>query len=394
MPTNYFKINHKLLAWARARARYSEAALAKKVGISEDKYRKFEKGEASPTLRQFFLLAKFLNRPAQFFYMETPPDEPDILTEFRRLPGSEIGTESPELAHRTSLILNYREMAIRLFEGLGEQIPKIDLVARVGDNPTKVGTQIRNRLGISSDEQAKWYGVDSSSYYAYRMWREALERVGVLVFQIPYVSLREIRGFSIPFETLPIIGVNSKEASVRARIFTIFHELVHVIIGERMLDAPSGQLWYLGSNYPTEFFCNQVAAAILMPEDDLPNQLASLGKSKSSNWSDDEILILSKRYVVSKGVVIRRLRDMGMISNSSYQELVEEYDQYVAPSGGEGGNPYKTALSRVGNLLSNLAFRGYYQNIVSESELSSLFGLQASKLGSMEETTFERVSGG
>jgi len=219
---NYIGINPTLLAWARIRARYSQEELAKKIGTTPEKYEKFEEGKASPTLRQFYKLGKKLNRSAQFFFAEIPPEEPDTLTEMRRLPGSEVGKESPELTYRVSLIIDYRRMALRLFEALHEEIPRIGIHAEIKDNPENVAREIREKLGVSIELQSSWRSDD---YLALRTWRAGLEKIGVLVFQIPYVSLSEMRGLSISFDLLPIIGINSKE-NVAILVFQLLPMLV------------------------------------------------------------------------------------------------------------------------------------------------------------------------
>lgn len=383
-----FKINPEMLLWARERGRFSPEELAKKIRVSLKTYEKLEAGDKSPTLKQLYALGKRLNRAPQFFVRNTPPDEPDILAEMRRLPGAEVGQESHELAIRIRLVLDYREMAIRLLGSLGDEIPQLGIKASTQDDVEELSALVRDRVGIDTKEQSKW----RDPYQALRTWRQALEESGVLVFQVPYVSLEEMRGFSIPLEPLPIIGVNTADFP-RPRIFTIFHELAHIIIGEQVLDGSEANLWSLSPDFQVEHFCNQFSAAFLMPRRDVLEQAAEFGNGANDHWDLVEVGRLANRYQISSEVVARRLRTLRLISSASFNELLTDFRARKPVKRGGGGNPYRTRLSRVGMLLSELAFRGYYANVLNESDLSSLFELKVQNLGNLEELAIGTNSG-
>ena len=59
----YLDINPQNLIWARERARYSQEKLEKRVGVSLNKYRQWESGNAKPTIHQVYDLVRMLNRP-------------------------------------------------------------------------------------------------------------------------------------------------------------------------------------------------------------------------------------------------------------------------------------------------------------------------------------------
>lgn len=382
MAANTISISPDVLKWARERARYSEATLARKIGTSEKRYRAFEEGSAAPTMRQLYKLSKSLNRSSGFFFMTDPPAEEDVLLELRRLPGSQPGRESPELAYRVSLIHDYREIAKRLFEALDREIPALEITGSVSEHPNALASRLRERLGVKIETQISWAGDE---YLALKTWREALGEAGVLVFQIPYVDLDEMRGISLPYDELPVIGINSKD-TVKARIFTIFHELAHIAIGDPVLDTAETDLWE--TNQETEHFCNQVAASILVPRDDLLEASAAMGKTKDSEWKSEEIKYLANRYVVSWEVLARRLSELDLISRKSFNEFIAYLRGLPLPKKAPGGDPYKNSVARVGSLLTELALVGYYQNVLTESDLSSLFNLQVSNLGGIEELAF------
>ena len=85
--------------------------------------------------------------------------------------------------------------------------------------------------------------------------------MGVLIFETGSVSIEEMRALCIFHQEIPIILLNGKD-SVNGRIFSLFHELTHLLIGESAIcdDDESNE---------EEIFCNAVAGEFLVPGDDL-----------------------------------------------------------------------------------------------------------------------------
>jgi len=380
----YADINPDVLEWARKRARYDRALLAAKVGVKADRYGWWETGEAKPTLRQLGVLVRLLHQPLQTFFMSDVPDEPEALAGMRRLPGSRIGQESPELATQVDLAIERRAIALRLYRELREEPPSLNMTAALTRRPEEIAGSIRETLGVTIEEQESW----KKPHKAIRGWRAALESAGVLVFQVPGVELSEMRGFAFATRPLPIIGINSKD-SPRGRIFTIFHELTHILLNETFLD-PGGRGWFdIGPAFKVEHFCNRVAAATLVPAEDLLSQARAIGKIGQDVWSDAEVADMALRYQVSRAVMIRRLRNLQLIAKAAFEQLCGEYDSFVPPQKIEGGgNVYANRIAHLGTLIPVLAFRAYYDNRATVSDLSSLFGLKAKNLGRLEERVF------
>src|SRR5260370_3025122 len=101
-----------------------------------------------------------------------------------------------------------------------QQGPRIRLTADVDEQ----AQAIRRLLGVTFDEQLSW----RDEYEAWRRWRAAVEALGVLVLQ-QTMPVKEVRGFSLNGGSVPTIVVSSSDA-VLARLFTLFHELVHLLL--------------------------------------------------------------------------------------------------------------------------------------------------------------------
>ena len=196
----------------------------------------------------------------------------------------------------------------------------------------------------------------------------------------------EMRGFSVALRPLPIIAYNSSDAT-HGRIFTIMHEFGHILLGESVLDsAKAGSHLYSG-NVKVEQFCNSVAAAILIPQDDLHAFDLVRQRSKQGLWSDGDIQQLSRRYNVSKAVMLRRLRRFGFVAQGVYESLVEEYDSYMPQpeSKRSGGSYYNNKLAWLGTLIPRLAFDAYGANRITSTDVATIIEAKVKNLGKFEE---------
>lgn len=374
-------INPAVLRWARERARYEADEVADRLQVSPERYEDWEKGVERPTLIQLRRLAVMLNRSISTFYLRKPPAEPESLRQLRRLPDAPTEEESPQLAVQVLEAMQRRQLALDLYMDLGEEPPSVSIPLDRNDDPEAAGEAIRKELAVSLSEQSGW----AHRYEALHAWREALERLGVLIFHMPGVSMSEMRGLTIAGRPLPIIGINSKDAP-QGRIFTILHEFSHVLLQDSVLHPGDRPLYHISSDSPIETFCNAVAAAVLVPKADLQCDACSMGKKADSKWEDSEVSSLVKRYRVSPAMMIRRLRSLRLIESHCYEALRDQYDRYRAsgPEPEKGGNIYGNKVSWLGTLLPRLAFRAYYNEKITASDLSSIVGLQVKHLGKFE----------
>src|SRR5262245_5704827 len=236
-------VNPSLLVWARERAGYALEQAAEKFRLGKksteeklEKLRLWESGEERPTLRQAQDLAKLYKRPFTIFFLPEPPQDPPVQSEYRRLRGVKPGKESPELRFALRDLRRRRDFAIELFEENEEQPPRFELSAHVNENPEIVGKRLRDATGISLETQLGWKG----EYPAWRAWRDAVEGLGTLVFQIPGVDYEEVRGVCLFIHPLPVIGINSKEAAF-ARPYTLLHEVTHLMLNRVGDERPAPQ---------------------------------------------------------------------------------------------------------------------------------------------------------
>lgn len=109
----------------------------------------------------------------------------------------------------------------------------------------------------------------------------------MLVLQLT-MPTTEVRGFSLSNGPVPTIAVSSSDAVV-ARIFTLFHELGHVLLaaGGVCLPDPAGA----SGDDEIEPFCNQFSGALLLPMEMLRSEASLQGLDRLASDADVELRI-------------------------------------------------------------------------------------------------------
>ncbi|MCX2683762.1 ImmA/IrrE family metallo-endopeptidase [Campylobacter sp. MIT 21-1685] len=74
------------------------------------------------------------------------------------------------------------------------------------------------------------------------------------------ISFNECRGYAIYDEYAPLIFINSKDTSENGKIFTLLHELAHILLKHSGVSSYDFDL-------QEEYRCNEIAGEILMPSE-------------------------------------------------------------------------------------------------------------------------------
>ncbi|HMH71975.1 MAG TPA: ImmA/IrrE family metallo-endopeptidase, partial [Bradyrhizobium sp.] len=214
----------------------------------------------------------------------------------------------------------------------------------------------------------------------------------ILVFVVPRLKMKEMRGTALAEAALPVILVNSKDRG-NGRVFTLLHEFCHLAlrqsgvsnIGGDRTDAP---------NPAVERFCNAVAAAALMPSDWLLREQLVVQKGAQKSWRDDELEALAARFGVSQEAVLRRLLTLGRTTQAFYdsrrsvfQKLYDDLDEKKETS--DGGPKYHlVVLSQLGRTFTRLVFQGYHDRYFTLRDVAGLLNMKVTTVPVMEKAAF------
>jgi Zn-dependent peptidase ImmA (M78 family) len=263
----------------------------------------------------------------------------------------------------------------------------LSFVGSVGldDDVVEVSGRVREMLGVAVDEQITW----PDPARALREWLDAIEETGVFIFQSSNVSAEEMRAFTLMDDLAPIITLNAKDVPA-ARIFSLFHEMAHILLGfEGTCDLDTPQVPRT-EEQRTEVFCNGVAAETLVPAAHLRGALDSLGPNRDA---DEVIGAFSRRYKVSREVVARRLYDLGVISRAAYQGKRNKYaTEYASRDDDDKKSgfapPYRMAIRDNGRAFTRLVLSAHARDSITARDVSALLGVRLKHLPRIEREVF------
>jgi len=235
-----------------------------------------------------------------------------------------------------------------------------------------MASQVREYLGIPIDVQTSW----QSDEVALDQWRQALQDVGIFVFKDAFRA-DNYSGFSLYDETFPIIYVNNSSTKTR-QIFTLFHELAHLLFQTSGVDTLSDEFIPLlpAEAQKIEVLCNQFAAAFLLPDDEL--ELAIVGREPSEATAHE----LAALFHVSRESIFRRFLDRGLIDNATYTEAAQRWASQQKK--GTGGDYYNNQFAYLGGDYVSLVLNQYYTARISETQASDYLNIAPKNFATFE----------
>jgi Zn-dependent peptidase ImmA (M78 family) len=378
-------INPTMLAWARDQAGYSPADAARKLGIDELRLKALEDGEDTPTFAKLLDMADLYKRPVSLFYLKKPPKGWHPIQDFRRLPGAEGGF-SPQLTYAIRQARERREVALAVRKELKEPVREFSLRATLATNVETLGARIREFLEVNEVTQQRF------NKKPFEGWRAAIEAKDVLVFVVPRLKIKEMRGAALAETMLPVILVNGKDRG-NGRVFTLLHEFCHLALRQSAVSNVGGDR-NDAPNPAVEKFCNAVAAAALMPSEWLLRELLVTQKGNVKTWDDDELDALARRFGVSPEAVLRRLLTLGRTTQTFYeskrpafQKFYDDLEEKKEKS--TGGPEYHLAvLGQLGRTYTQLVFQGYHDHFFTLRDVAGLLNMKVTTVPVMEKAAF------
>ena len=332
--------NTDILIWAIKESSLTVDKIAKKLGTKKEKIEKWLKKEDFPTYKQLRKLSNILNIPFGYFFLrEIPvrkkPDIPDFRQSKNSIPLTKNFYEIYyDIKRKHDWIKQKREK---------EEFIPLEFVGRYtpDDNPQEIAEDIKNVLSITEKD------LEKPPNEVLLNSIEKVEKAGIIVIKNsiliknPHIKLdpNEFRGFVIVDKLAPVIFINGAD-STKAQIFTLFHELAHIWIGESGISDVN-----LENTNKIERLCNQVAVEILMPE----KKIKKLWDSNLEPY--ENIKIISKTLPVSKLALSYRGINLGLITLNTQKEIEEKIrEEWLSEEKEEkrksGGDYYKTVPIR------------------------------------------------
>lgn len=370
-------INPEILKWARIMSGTTiEYAGERNGGI--DRVLSWENGEDYPTYSQLKKISNMYRKPLAVFFFPEPPIMKSIPSSCRTLPESIYSSLSREVI---KVIDEARIMQLNLYELNNDTNPSPLKLTDINFNyrdSKSVASELRNLLTIDLNVQKRIRKLED----AFEYWRDYLYQLGIYVFKSPFKD-ESVSGICLYDLEFPVIYINNSFTSSR-QIFTLFHELYHLICQTCGIDFLNDKFlnsYDNVSNVAIERACNRFAGEFLVPDDDF--DLITKNKLPTDSFIDS----LSKTYGVSREVILRKFLDRHRVSQEEYQEKREEYiaDYYRAKpkKGKTSGDYYNTQAVYKGKQYMELTYSKYYDKKISITQLSKYMNMKIPSLQNM-----------
>lgn len=358
-----------VLRWAARRARMQDDDLAARF----KKWPLWLSHEAQPTLKQLEDFARLTHTSIGYFFLPQPPVLALPVPDFRTLHDQVFAEPSSDLLDTLFLCQQrqdwYRDHA--RMHGL----PGLPFVgsAAVQEAPEAVAKRLRQTLGLSAEARRQL-----------PTWTDALrqliakaEDAGVMVMVSSVVGsnshrrldVGEFRGFALADALAPLVFLNGADSKA-AQIFTLAHELAHVWLGATgVSDTQAGRV----PEQQTERWCNQVAAELLMP-------LEELRAAYQRNAAiADEIQRLAREFKVSTLVALRRLFDGGYIAQATlWQHYRDEQERLRTQKerSSAGGDFYRSLGARTSKRFARAIVSSTLEGLTSFPDAFRMLGVR------------------
>ncbi len=379
MPSSRVNINPEVLSFARERSGYVIPEIARKLQVNEERWLKWEQGEVKPTAKQLIKIASKLDRSPAFFYLDEPPEEAPALSEFRTINNIPLENASPKLIQAIREAKRNRETLLELYQLQNREPERVPSFTNIYTQVEEVATEVRDWLELTFEKQNNWRGASN----ALTEWKNILENKDIYVIQYPYVDIDEARGFALAESEIPIIGINSQD-SYNGRIFTLIHELCHILLRDSVLVNDDLQNYFSSGNQEMEKLCNKLTAEILVPSEIIR------GLFDNQNDVLREVNRLRTKFRISNYVILIRLKNLSLISTQEFNRIKPEVSfSDTSSSGSTSGNAYYNQIVRKGKLLVRTAFDAYFNDNISLPELTEITSWKVPNLNELAAKTFD-----
>ncbi|MBF0344198.1 MAG: ImmA/IrrE family metallo-endopeptidase [Nitrospirae bacterium] len=366
---NYVTIRPELFRWAQERSGLSEGDLQKQF----QKFHLWQSGKEMPTLSQLNRLAKKTLTPLGYFFLPEPPKDELSIIDFRTVGDEAIKQPSPNLLETVQTMQRRQQWLRDFLIEQGEQPLAFIGCVNLSDDVKQSAMKLYKLLDISPDwaQRHKTWGAALSALYL------AIERVGVIVTINSIVGnntsrrldINEFRGFVLSDEYAPLIFINGADAKA-AQMFTLIHEVAHLLIGKGGVFNFSN---FLPIENSVELFCNRVAAEFLVPESKITADWPNV-KNRNKPFE-----VIARKLKVSPIVAARRALDLKLINKADFFEFYHGYQddaqrkKTTEKSG--GGNFYATQNFRLGRRFADTVIRAAKEGRLLYNEAYHLTGL-------------------
>ena len=355
MRTFKVNVNPEIIKWSIKNINMPEEVIIKKIGITKNIFDKWINNLDKPTYIQLQKLAKNVRVSPLIFLSDKPPNE-EPMRVFRTYNNTDQKSYDTLLMIKRITFL--QDVVYNLYNNLN--LRKEANIERysIKTNPKE----------IAENERKKFFDLDNqlqskTKYEVLRKFRTQVEDNNILVMQFPF---EDIRGLSLIDKNPYIIILNSRDDPT-SRIFTLFHEYAHILLGINELDEDSNY----SSSDKIEEWCNNFASYFLISDDRIKQYV-----NKFDNI-DKIVTSISNRYKLSYSMIFYRLYKLNYIQSyeTEYDKFIKRKEQ-IKNTTSSGGNYIVNIKSEYGNKFINIVNENYEKGEITLNEALTYLGIK------------------
>ena len=283
--TKIESFNPNRLRFARKRRGLTLVALGKALGRTSKSISDYENDRREPKDSFIDSVSSYLKFPKGFFYKDDIPTIDGTAVSFRSL------ARMPASVRESSICAGQIALEFSSWIDKKFNLPSTNIPDFVGFEPEAAAESLRNEWGLGERTISNMVHL--------------LESKGVRVFSLSE-DTHDMDAFSFWMDKNPFIFLNSKKSVERSR-FDAAHELGHILLHKH--GAPQGK--------EAESQANAFASAFLMPQ-------GSVISNAPKFITLSNILTLKYIWKVAAAALVRRLKDLFLLTEWSYRSLIIE----------------------------------------------------------------------
>lgn len=378
---NYIDVKPEVLESTRKSLGIDLPNVSKLSGISINRIKQLEV-DKKPNLLELKALAKAYNSSIAALLLYEPQLEKPLPKDRRTVNSEQEGIFDSKtiLAVRKARAL--LGSLIELKNELGIPISRFSYNATLSADPKELAIKLRKEWNL--DEIKALKNVD----LALEAFIEKIESLGIAIFQLP-LTKDNLRGFSIIDEQLPIIAIKRGGEPATAKIFTLFHELGHILINEGGIC----DIKLYNERQKIEKWCNAFAGELLVPSKELlsHNIVKKYSSSGEREWAKMELIEIANTFHIGPLVILRRLLENNRTTKKFYDEKHNVWNKptYGRAKEPEGRNIPKEIIREKGKTYIGLALNAFDRNKINLKDLSDYLGIKFSYIPQIRQLLYE-----
>jgi Zn-dependent peptidase ImmA (M78 family) len=313
-----------------------------------------------PEPRQGILnsIARELALPPFIFFMERTPALPDVIPDFRA-PNPAPTAKTRQTIEAIQFAEGVQRAAADVdSRGVDRALPRFTAIQRT--HVDDFALQVRDFFAISVADQ---FAADDAREF-YILCRKKIEDKGIFVLHGSFPE-QDGSGFCLSHDTHPLILINTKQQTRGRRLFTLVHELAHVLMGKTGISDP-----FVSEN-TTERLCNRFAGAFLVPEKYVNVLLGTREINRDPDYED--VRKASRRLNISQEATVLRLEQLGIFNAGSHKKWKRIVHNRGNPDFSEKGGGSKPPPQKKVKLAKyGFHFAAVFDPMVRDGRISEL----------------------